>query len=186
MRRLTNEEFVKKAKKVHGEQYDYSQAKYEHARKKITIICRYHGKFEQLSANHLLGQGCVKCSYISRSNKRRKSKEQFIGEAIKIHGGEYDYSQVVYKNSRTKVKIICSKHGGFFQVPYSHLKGHRCRKCHPSCMSNKIEFIKKAHKIHKNKYNYSEVIYRNSYKKVEIICRVHGFFSTDSSCSFAR
>lgn len=41
--------------------------------------------------------------------------EDFIARAKQIHGDTYDYSKVKYKNSGTKVEIICQKHGSFFQ-----------------------------------------------------------------------
>ena len=34
---------------------------------------------------------------------------------IKINGDFYDYSKVNYINNKTKVEIICPKHGSFFK-----------------------------------------------------------------------
>ena len=45
---------------------------------------------------------------------RRKTLEQFITEARAVHGGKYDYSKVEYKNTNTKVCIICPTHGEFW------------------------------------------------------------------------
>ena len=56
--------------------------------------------------------------------------EEFIQKAKAVHGDKYDYSHVVYVNSRTKVCIICPKHGEFLQTPDSHLRGHGCSKCY--------------------------------------------------------
>lgn len=61
--------------------------------------------------------------------KVRKTKEQFIAEAISVHGDKYDYSKVEYKTNRTKVCIICPTHGEFWQTPSGHLRGYECRKC---------------------------------------------------------
>lgn len=41
----------------------------------------------------------------------------------------YDYSKVNYKNSIIKVCITCPKHGDFWQIPKSHLRGNGCPKC---------------------------------------------------------
>lgn len=46
---------------------------------------------------------------------KRKTREQFIEEAIKVHGDRYDYSLVEYKTKEDKVKIICPIHGIFEQ-----------------------------------------------------------------------
>ena len=60
---------------------------------------------------------------------RRKTKEQFIKEAKIIHNNKYDYSLVEYKNSSTKVKIICPIHGIFKQKPSTHLHEGGCIEC---------------------------------------------------------
>lgn len=54
---------------------------------------------------------------------------EFIAKAKEVHGDLYDYSQTVYVNSRTKVSIICKKHGLFWQNPLGHLAGYKCEKC---------------------------------------------------------
>jgi hypothetical protein len=59
----------------------------------------------------------------------RRTKEDFISNSVKIHGNRYNYNNVNYVNNKTKVKIICDKHGMFFQTPNDHIGGHGCRKC---------------------------------------------------------
>lgn len=59
----------------------------------------------------------------------RKTKEQFIADAISVHGDKYDYSNVEYKTNATKVCIICPKHGEFWQTPNDHLRGRGCPVC---------------------------------------------------------
>lgn len=57
------DEFIKKAKNIHGDKYNYSLSNYESARKKIDIICNRHDyQFSQTPDNHLRGNGCPKCS----------------------------------------------------------------------------------------------------------------------------
>ena len=60
-KKLTLSEFIKKAKEVHGDKYDYSKVKYVDANTKVCIICKKHGEFWQLPSNHIKGHGCVKC-----------------------------------------------------------------------------------------------------------------------------
>ena len=107
---------------------------------------------------------------------KKKTKEEFIKEATEKHEGKYDYSKVDYVNSKTKVCIICSEpeHGEFWQTPYGHLSGRGCKKCANEangerCRSSKEEFIKKARKVHGDKYDYSKVEYVNARAKVCII-----------------
>ena len=56
------EDFIEKAKKIHGDLYDYSQSNYKGTKVKIKIICNIHGVFEQAPNNHLSNiQKCPKC-----------------------------------------------------------------------------------------------------------------------------
>jgi hypothetical protein len=130
----TTDEFIIESKKIHGDRYDYSLAKYIHSSKKVKIICKRHGVVEQLPKAHLAGFNCLEC--------RKGTKEEFIKNAIKLHGDKYDYSKVEYKTSADKVVIICKKHGPFFMTPHSHLRkdGPRgCRKCFDAGMTSRGE-----------------------------------------------
>lgn len=65
---------------------------------------------------------------------RRKNTDtvEFISKAKQIHGGKYDYSKAEYVNNKTKVIIICQKHGEFTQTPHDHLSGCGCPICKES------------------------------------------------------
>ena len=168
--RITTEEFINKAKKVHGDKYDYSKVEYKNNSTKICIICPIHGEFWQTPSSHLGGCGCPKCSGLERLDT-----QAFINRAKKVHGDKYDYSKVEYINMNRKVCIICPIHGEFWQTPVNHLKGKGCSKCvRPSCDTN--SFIENAKKIHGDKYDYSKVVYNKSCVKVCIICPIHGEF----------
>ena len=132
--RYTTEEWIDAAKKVHGDKYDYSKVAYKSAFKKICIICPIHGEFWQTPSGHISGGGCLEC-YL---DKRRKTTKQFIEEAKKVHGDKYNYSKVEYINTRTKVCIICSKHGEFWQTPHSHLTNKGCPFCNESNLEKEI------------------------------------------------
>ena len=129
MAKLTTEEFIKKAREVHGDKYDYSKVVYVNSKEKVTIICPEHGEFEQPPQKHLSGQGCVKCHRDSIAKRYSLGTEKFIEKATAIHKGFYDYSMVEYVNSHTYVQIICPIHGVFPQNPASHLRGHGCPIC---------------------------------------------------------
>ena len=102
----------------------------------------------------------------------------FITKSIQIHGNLYDYSKVNYINSQTKIIITCPIHGDFLQLPNNHLHGRSCLKCKYDKLRLKQEdFIIRANKIHENKYDYSNIIYKNNIIKVNIVCKTHGIFS---------
>ena len=175
MRKLTTEEFVEKAKTVHGDKYDYSKVEYLNNSTKVCIICPEHGEFWQKPSNHLMGNGCPKC------NGKGLSSEEYIIEAHKVHGDKYDYSKVDYKSKKEKICIICPEHGEFWQIAQSHLSSHGCPKCAiehcgDTQRLSKEDFISKAKSIHGDKYDYSKVEYVNAQTKVCIICPEHGEF----------
>lgn len=79
-RRLTTEEFVERAKSVHGNLYDYSVTEYSQIREKVEIhCCRCDETFEQLAYNHLCGAGCNKCAS-SKGERAIKSLLDEMGE----------------------------------------------------------------------------------------------------------
>lgn len=114
------------------------------------------------------------------------TKEEFENKSKNIHRYKnnkpiYDYSKVIYVNSKTKVIIICPIHGEFLQIPNHHLSGSACAKCAGVGVPTQEEFIKKSKHIHKNeygesKYDYSKTLYINASTKVNIICPNHGEF----------
>lgn len=111
----------------------------------------------------------------------KKTTEDFIKEAINVHGDEYDYSKSNYQGTNTKIEIICNKHGSFFQTPKNHLKGQGCPECGKLQISISetkpfIQFLKEAFSVHKQKYSYCEETYTSSRNKMKIICPEHGEF----------
>jgi len=102
---------------------------------------------------------------------QKLSLEKFIEKAKSVHGDKYDYSLVEYKNSHSKIKLICPIHGEFEIVARDHIYSKcGCKKCSGNGKSNTNEFIKKARKIYGEKYDYSNVDYKNNKEKVCIIC----------------
>lgn len=176
MRKLTIEDFIKKAKIVHGNKYNYSKIKYVGSKIPVIIICSKHRDFKQKPNDHLNGRGCPKCGFEKNNQQKHSNKIDFINKAKNLHGNIYDYSLVNYVHSKTKVKIICSKHGVFEQIPNNHLMGQKCPKCFGKKRKTNQNFIDIVQNIHGNKYNYSLVDYINSKIKVKIICSKHGVF----------
>ena len=170
-KRKTTEEFIIDAYCKHGDRYNYKLVEYKNAKTKVKIVCSIHGVFEQRPYDHLKGYGCLECG-----GSKRLTTEKFVKKAKYIHGDRYDYSLVDYKNNYTKVKIICSIHGSFEQIPNNHLNGKGCSKCSGSKKLTTEQFIKKAKIIHSDKYDYKLVEYKNKETKIKIICPEHGIF----------
>jgi hypothetical protein len=129
---VTTDEFISRAKTIHGDRYDYSLVKCEHNRQAVKIICREHGIFEQAPRNHLMGRGCEQCASLKRGLKKRTTAaDQFLEKARNLHGDRYDYSLTQYKRNNANITIGCPEHGYFQQIPRNHLIGRGC----PSCSS---------------------------------------------------
>jgi hypothetical protein len=178
-RNITTEEFIQKAKLIHGDKYDYSKVNYEHSKKYVIIICKKHGEFLQKPNCHLSGDGCCKCGGNCKSNT-----SEFIKKAKLIHGDKYDYSKVNYVNQSTKVCIICLEHGDFLQSPKNHLKGNGCYQCARKYLMGKRisndEYIKRCKEKHGDKYDYSKVVYNSTHNTIKIICPIHGEFNKEA------
>ena len=106
---------------------------------------------------------------------KRKTTEEFIEEAKKVHGNKYYYSKTTYINAKSPITVICPIHGEFKQRPDIHLLGHGCPKCTDNSLTTEI-FIKKANEIHCFKYDYSKSDYKGYDIPLRIICPIHGEF----------
>jgi len=111
-----------------------------------------------------------------------KSYKEYIESFQKVHGNEFDYSLLNEDNcvnSKSKIPIICKKHGIFYQIINNHMSGNRCPKCKIDIL--KAEFKTKVKDLIKEfeqiygieKYDYSlinEFNYENNYSIIPIIC----------------
>jgi len=172
LKKLTTDEFVRRSIAVHGSKYSYDHVLYKEANSKVLITCPKHGDFSQRASTHLTGQGCPKCAGVAL-----RTQEDFLVEARKIHSDYYDYSESIYTRGFDKIKIICFKHGPFWQTAYNHLIGQGCPTCKRERLSwNVDDLIQRMNYIHNKKYNYSKVLYKGVDKKIEIVCSKHGSF----------
>lgn len=175
MKKLVLEEFIKISSEIHNYKYDYSLVILKNTNSKIKIICPVHGIFEQSPNNHKKGSECLKCSYKTRKKSNTLTKDVFIDRCNKKHKNKYDYSNLEYINIKTKVNIICPKHGEFKQLPSHHTNGSGCPTCGNDIIS-KNEFLLKSLNIHGDFYNYDLVNFINTKIKIKIICPKHGEF----------
>lgn len=163
-KKLTTEEFIKRAKEIHGNKYDYSLVNYKNNNTKIKIICPIHGVFEQRPDNHLRNNGCPKCCIMPRKFFNLK---ELIEELSFVHNNKYDYSLIKEKpkNFTFIVKIVCPIHGVFEQKLCNHLHGCGCPKCKESHGEQKIRnwLIENNYKDGKDffsQYKFSECRYK--------------------------
>ncbi len=172
VKKITTEDFIKRAKLKWGDKYDYSEVEYVKNKINVKIICKKHGVFNQRPDVHLKS-GCKMCS----DDKKRMNIKQFITKANKIHKNEYKYNLTIYESYNIKVKIVCKKHGVFEQTPHNHLKGQGCPVCNGGVSYSREDFIREAKIIHGDIYDYSKSNYIKSDLKIDIICKKHGTFS---------
>jgi len=177
----TLEKFIEKAQRVHGKKYDYSKSSYLGDDREILVLCGLHGEFTQNASSHLQGIGCPKCGRLKASQSHLLSKEEVLSRSIEIHGDKYDYNQMEYVNTKTKIMIVCPKHGKFRQSPTNHVLGQGCPKCgietaKSHCSVDTETFIRRSRKTHGDKYDYSKSEYADTKTKIIIICPEHGEF----------
>jgi hypothetical protein len=154
------EVFLSKAKKVHGDKYDYSKVRYISNDVPVTIICRKHGEFETRPRSHTSSKSeCPKC---------RKKNELTPIERAKIKfQNKFEYNGE---------SIICPKHGNTGYTIHAHLKTeHGCRLCYEeSRRVSREEYLSKVISLHGDKYDYSLVDLKNVTDNITIICPEHG------------
>lgn len=131
------EKFINYSNEVHNNYYSYEKTIYIKSSKKCIVTCPEHGEFNITPNSHLIGTGCKKCGYINRKHHKKITQQEFILKSIIKHNNLYDYSKVVYKNTRSFVDIKCEKHGIFKQRGGSHLSGNGC----PNCTESKGSII---------------------------------------------
>jgi len=183
----TLKEFVKACNEKHGYKFDYSKFNLPKDKNdKTTVICPEHGKFYVNQYNHASGRD--NCTLCNKEKKRKEKESQLIEKAKRVHQDRFDYSEVDYRDSQTKVTIICPIHGRFYQHLLTHTNiTHGCPKCSLEERAKKRtlttdEFIKRSRKVHGDRYDYSKVNYEHHDKHVEIICPFHGSFFQPPTC----
>ncbi len=175
--------FIIKAKLVHGDVYDYSLVNYIHSSMEVDIICKEHGVFSQKPINHTARKrGCNKCAIERNAIAQTKSISQFLHEAKAIHGKTYGYDKSEYTGWGEKIIVTCKRHGDFKISPASHIdKKAGCIKCYNEKTSERqkipfAKFLKEAKAVHGELYRYVEDSYMGVSEKIDIICREHGLF----------
>lgn len=175
--------FIKRAKKIHGDKYDYSKTRYFKTEEPVIITCPIHGDFLKTPHEHLNGGGCQKCGHANKNRERSEAAAaSFIPRARKIHGRRYNYSRVKYEGMEKHVSVGCRRKGhGFFPItPGNHLSGWGCPKCkadksRKTHRYTKSEFVRLARKVHGDTYTYPGK-YVDGKTPMRLRCKKHGPF----------
>lgn len=85
-RKVSLEDFIRRANKKHHNKYDYSLVDLKNTWSKVDIICPIHGKFSQKANDHLRGIGCPECG-----------KRFGISEKEVLNALENKYGNVAYQ-----------------------------------------------------------------------------------------
>lgn len=100
--KLTLEEFIEKANKIHNNKYDYSKVLYINYKTKVEIVCPIHGSFLQSPDKHLIQQqGCPKCE------EQSSKGELQVKNYLENHNIKYiqQYPIIYNGNCNNKTKI---------------------------------------------------------------------------------
>lgn len=101
MKRLTKQDFIERARSVHGNKYDYSKVEYINNSTKVVIICPVHGEFLQTPNKHMQGRGCPCKDCID--SKRKASNMARYGVVNAMQSDEVKES--VIKRNREKYGV---------------------------------------------------------------------------------
>lgn len=137
-RKFTTEEFVELSKQKYSDyDYNYNKTIYNGYYNKCIITCKKHGDFFVIPSLHLNGKShCNRCS-----DRKVWDFKYFSDYGNKVHNNKYIYDEESFVNSTTRCKIICKKHGIFYQIPDAHIRGNGCPICRESKGENRISIF---------------------------------------------
>lgn len=111
---------------------------------------------------------------------QRRTNEEWLNLCKEVHGDEVDYSETDFnqRDEKGRVKLICPKHGVFYQNLMNHVYLKQgCPKCKGGVQSNKEEFIRKSKEMYgENALIYDRVNYINNHTEVELGCQIHNVY----------
>lgn len=165
-------EFIRRAQKVHGSNYDYSKAKYSTCKDKVLIICnKCHEEFWQTPDKHLQGQGCPNCKLQSQTKLYQRLKQSFHNEEIIFEAGSNIISWI--ENQRfdiyfPKYNIAVEYNGIQHYIPVLQFGGEigfndtqkRDQLKREKCSQNKC-------KLFEVKYDYTEDDYSRLVEEIQ-------------------
>jgi hypothetical protein len=117
VKKLTTEQFIAKAIKVHGDRFSYDKVVYQGKLSSIVVTCPEHGDYSVSPIVHLQGKNPRCCMYASRQGVKRpdNSPERIAQEAAKKNGDMYYLGTPCYRCENTK-RYACNRSCAFCSV----------------------------------------------------------------------
>lgn len=148
---ITAGEWWQRIREIHGDKFKYPgfsdiDFTLEGNQTKIVVVCPDHGQFSQQVQAHVIGHGCPKCANNHISDRLITPWSQRLKTLIAAHpDANYNYDESTYSGANHKMRIVCPKHGEFWQSPWQHLS-YGCPDCGTSLSHGENElfaYIKK-------------------------------------------
>lgn len=133
---MTFDEFVEKATQKYNHKFSYKCDNWLGlVKSRVILVCPEHGEIEINPRSHignLTKFGCPECGKIERAKSKTKTYDKVLEEFKTLYDDFYLYpeeNRETYINKKSKIKIICPKHGEFVKTVQKHLSGQGCHKC---------------------------------------------------------
>ncbi len=183
-RRLTQEEFIERAKANQKVELDYSKVVYTTQHEKYEVTCLKHNitYFQKGQALILGRSGCRLCKREEKSERLSHSLADFIKTySDRYPNHKFDFSKAVYVNSTTNMTVVCELGHNFSIRPSNLMSGKGCPKCFNVANGHYEEicnesYIEKFRKVHGDRYDYSLYEHNGSKENSKFICKRHGLF----------
>ena len=179
MSKLTTEEFIKKAREVHGDRYDYSKVRYVDAKTDVCIICPIHGEFMQRPSHHTAGHGCTKCASEINAAKMRVWTEEKCREEASRYSEMKSFRTLSEDAYNAALKHHWLKNYTWLTYKIDVSKTKKKRQSY-----TQEEIIEKLRSIFGERYGYDKVVYKAMKVPITLVCHEkeangveHGEFS---------
>lgn len=126
-KRKIAEEFIKEAKAIHGDYYDYSQVRYVNTNTDVVIICPVHGEFTQIPSNHLR-HGCRKCGLLKTFQSNTLSHEEQAAAILKVNPNIEVLGKIAGDDKKVLCRCLICRHV-WEPRPYNLKNGEGCPVC---------------------------------------------------------
>lgn len=142
-------EFIEKARKIHGNKYDYSKVKYVNCMAPVEIICPKHGSFWQVPNDHISHKcGCPKC-YNEKGGRINLTLEEFQNELNDLGLNITVFGE--YKGSKENIKCKCNICGCEWEnTPKNIKEGSGCPECGKK---RRLDKVRLSPELYKEKLN---------------------------------
>ena len=176
--KYTLEIFLERAREIHGNKYDYSNIRPEDIQGRdchVDVKCNVCGyEWKPSIQSHITHKSnCQRCT-----NTERWTLNRLLTELRKVHGDQFDYSQVKedhIKNNESRIPVICNMCGHKWNPDiHSHVRGRKCAGCVNRIPWNLERVLLRFNGVHGGIYDYSEITkehVQNCNSRVPIRCK---------------